>query len=346
MRTTTITTRRSAKLVALAATALLAAGCGASGAGGDTEESGSSGTGPDVSQSDGGSDDAGTDDDGSGGGSGEVGSDDDGSGGSTDDGSGGSDDGDDDGTGGSDDGDGSDEGDDGGGGDEGDDGGGDGGDAEFVLPDSWAGTVSAEGFDAGEGFHFFAQQHLYDHGEVTEMGALDIQGQEYFGSTDARCSGTAVLDGEAATCVYTGTEYDGQGEGKQLDVTVRLVPGAFGSSSLIYSVGYDVDTGFAVPAGVPIVLEPIAGQDASSVVQDDLERGAINAIMMSDQADGDIPGDPEADCEILDQGEHAVCTVTGTPDGAADGTWYATAQGPSVKQSDSIDYLFSMLPEE
>ncbi|MGY5765196.1 hypothetical protein ACXET9_08345 [Brachybacterium sp. DNPG3] len=321
MRTTTTAigrtdVGRTARLAALAATALLVAGCGSSGAADD--DTGTSASGGDSSQSDAGGagDDQGGDD---------QGSDDQG-----DDDQGGDDQGDDD--------------DQGSGGDDSDDG--SGGGSEVTLPDDWAGTIAVQPFDAGDGIRFFVQQNLYGVGEgLTEMGALDIQGQEYFGGTDVKCSGTAVLDGEAATCIYTGTEYDGPGEGEQLDVTVRLVPTAFGSTALIYSIGSGVDTDFTVPAGAAVVIGDAAGADAASVAKDDLESGVLDAILLSDQADGDLPADLAIDCQILDDGAHALCEVTGTADGAGDGSWYATAQGVSQKQTDSVEYAVALLPQ-
>lgn len=200
------------------------------------------------------------------------------------------------------------------------------------LPASWAGTYSAEALAAGDGY--LVMQNLYG----VDRGADSIDGSrletmEFFGGMSASCEGTVTLAGDTAECALPD---DGQGSGPTTAV-VHLVPTAFDSTALLIEVG--VEGGLGV-ADAPQGIGSMGIDDPSQITEADAEGAAINAVMMADSPEGPLPEELDAQCDLLDSGQHALCEVTGTPEGGGDGTWYGTLQ---TGYSWPI-YLFTQLP--
>ncbi|MGP9536453.1 hypothetical protein ACT3SP_00475 [Brachybacterium sp. AOP43-C2-M15] len=214
------------------------------------------------------------------------------------------------------------------------------GDPEAVVPESWSGTYSAESLPERDGMRYVVLQNLYgDQRGATEMTAEELLGTEFLASSGASCEGVASIDGSVAECLLA-SEGSGVGE---LAAQVHLVPAAFGSTSLLIEVDADGD----FPLGVAEAPQGIGSpgvSDLGDVTLDLVEGAAITAVMMADAPDGDVPAGLEADCELLDGGEHAVCEITGTPDEGGDGTWYGTAQPGYGGAKRGQVYVFTQMP--
>lgn len=186
-----------------------------------------------------------------------------------------------------------------------------------ALPASWTGTYSTEAVADGG---YLVMQNLYgDDAGIDSIEGSRIQGMEFFGSMGATCEGTATLAGDTADCIVTD---DGRGSGPTTAV-VHLVPTAFDSSALLIEVG--VTDGLGV-ADAPQGIGSLSVEDPARMTEADADGAVLDAVMMAEAPDGDVPEELDAQCELLDGGQHALCEVTGTPDGCGDGTWYGTVQ--------------------
>lgn len=216
------------------------------------------------------------------------------------------------------------------------DGGGD--SSDVVLPESWAGTVSQERFAPEDPTAYLALENLHGAPAVDTMSGEQIAGGEFFAGADARCEGEAVLGGAAATCAFTDAE-----SGEQRFADVHMVDAGFGRTALLYAVSGTEGVEASV-APAPFALQTLWQVTPGDATAADLEEAVTSGVMMGHSHDGELPADLDATCEVTDGGEHALCEVTGTPDGGGDGTWYATAQRGYSGDTDA--YVFTMLPQE
>lgn len=208
------------------------------------------------------------------------------------------------------------------------------------VPDAWAGTYSAETLPDSEGMRYVVLQNLYgDLRGATEMTSQELLQTEFLATSGAACEGTAALDGSTARCSLA---EDGSGAG-ELEAQVRLVPAAFGATSLLIEVDADGD----FPLGASDAAQGIGAlgvADPAEITVEDLEGAALTAVMMAEAPDGELPAGLETDCELLDDGAHAVCEVTGTPQGGGDGTWYGTVQPGHGGAERGLVSVFTQLP--
>lgn len=211
---------------------------------------------------------------------------------------------------------------------------------KFTLPESWQGTLAAVPGEL-DGSEYVALENNYGADQPTSVSGERIAGGEFLAGTDARCEGTAVLNGEAATCTFVDSSASGDQTARAM---VRLVPTGFGNTGLIFHVTHGTDPAFTVPSDVPIGQAVVDPTDPAVVTESDIDSAAISGIMMGQHPDGDLPSGLVADCDLEADGLHAVCDMSGTPDGAADGTWYATAH--RSYGGDTLSYVFSRLPQE
>lgn len=208
------------------------------------------------------------------------------------------------------------------------------------VPDAWAGTYSAETLPDSEGMRYVVLQNLY--GELrgaTEMTSQELLRTEFLATSGASCEGIAALDGATARCDLA---EDGSGAG-ELEAEVHLVPAAFGATSLLIEVDADGDFPLDVAEG-PQGIGALGVTDPEEITVEDAEAAALTAVMMADAPDGELPDGLDADCELLDEGAHAVCEVTGTPQGGGDGTWYGTVQPGYGGAERGLVHVFTQLP--
>ncbi|ATG53502.1 hypothetical protein CFK41_00965 [Brachybacterium ginsengisoli] len=211
--------------------------------------------------------------------------------------------------------------------------------SDVVIPEGWAGTVSQERFAPEDPAAYLALGNLNGSQAVTEMSAEGIAGSEFFGGSDARCEGDAVLGGTSATCTFTDTD-----SGEQRFADVHMVGAGFGSTALLYAVSSTEGVDASVVSDAPFALQTLGQTEPANATAADLEEAVISGVMMGYSEDGELPAELDATCEVTDGGEHALCEVTGTPDGGGDGTWYATAQRGYSGDTDA--YVFTRLPQE
>lgn len=206
-----------------------------------------------------------------------------------------------------------------------------------ALPDAWAGTISAETLPATDGTQYLVMQYLFgDLQDATGMAGEEIEGMEFFGGQQVECDGVASLAGSSASCLLV----DDSGGAGEIPVEVAMVPAAFGSPALLISADANGLTDLAIPRETALGLWSVGSTPVQDVTAGQIGEAAVNAVMMADSPDGELPPELAADCVVLDGGMHASCEVTGTPGAGGDGTWYATAQ-PGYA---GTTYLFSKLP--
>lgn len=226
-------------------------------------------------------------------------------------------------------------------GDQGDQGEGDGSgdDASTVpVPAAWEGTLLAERLPEDGDTHYLALQNFYlDDAGATEMTAAEIMGQEFFGSLGADCEGTAVLDGSAASCTFTE-------DGRDWTAEARIVRTPFDGTGLLILASDGERHELVVPEGAVIGFSGTGSRSLDEVTAEEVEGAAINGVLLASSPEGPLPADVSADCELLDGGEHAICEVTGTPDGAGDGTYLLTSQNRYAGEPGSLGYLVTELP--
>lgn len=211
--------------------------------------------------------------------------------------------------------------------------------SDVVIPEDWAGTVSQERFAPEDPTAYLALGNLSGSQAVTEMSAEQITGSEFLGGSDAQCEGEAVLGGTSATCTFTDTD-----SSEQRFADVHMVRAGFGSTALVYAVSSTEGVDASVVPDAPFALQTLWQTEPANATAADLEEAVISGVMMGYSEDGELPAELDATCEVTDGGEHALCEVTGTPDGGGDGTWYATAQRGYSGDTDA--YVFTLLPQE
>lgn len=213
------------------------------------------------------------------------------------------------------------------------------------VPSTWAGTVLADPGPArtsrtdGTGYYLA----LPDYEDRTTLTSRQVEQTEVIGGfveddqgyTPA-CTGTADTGGSMATCTLTGDS------GGSHTSEVALVRTAFGHTQILVHVDGEGSGPLTAPVDTPIVLGASEEHHPGNVTADAARDTVIQAVMLAEAPDGDIPGGVDATCQVLDGGDHLVCDVTGTPDGGGDGTWYGTVQpGGDTRTT----YLFGLLPE-
>ncbi|MEE1650533.1 hypothetical protein V1260_06980 [Brachybacterium sp. J144] len=216
---------------------------------------------------------------------------------------------------------------------------GSGDDASTVpVPAAWEGTLLAERLPEDGDTHYLALQNFYlDDAGATEMTAAEIMGQEFFGSLGADCEGTAVLDGSAASCTFTE-------DGRDWTAEARIVRTPFDGTGLLILASDGERHELVVPEGAVIGFSGTGSRSLDEVTAEEVEGAAINGVLLASSPEGPLPADVSADCELLDGGEHAICEVTGTPDGAGDGTYLLTSQNRYAGEPGSLGYLVTELP--
>lgn len=202
---------------------------------------------------------------------------------------------------------------------------------------SWAGTVSTERFSPSADGSYLTMENLHGEWAAHEMTAAQLEQTEFLGSFGATCEGTAVLDGSAAECTFTGED------GAEHRVQVRLVPTAWDNTALLYGVDAAEGDLLEVAPGAELGFQPAFTEDVGAVTDQDLSDIALSAVMLQWASDGELPHGLDIDCTVSDAGEHGTCEVTGTPDGGGDGTWYATAQ--RGYPGHTAAYVFTRLPQ-
>lgn len=206
------------------------------------------------------------------------------------------------------------------------------------LPVAWEGTILAERLPEDGDTHYLALQNFYlDDAGATEMTAAEIMGQEFFGSLGADCEGTAVLDGAAATCTFTE-------DGRDWTAEARIVRTPFDGTGLLILASDGERHELVVPEGAVIGFSGTGSRSLDEVTAEEAEGAATNGVLLASSPEGELPADLSADCEILDGGEHALCAVSGTPDGAGDGTYLLTSQNRYAGEPGSLGYLVTELP--
>lgn len=212
------------------------------------------------------------------------------------------------------------------------------------LPDAWDATLSVESLPASDGTRYLVLQHLY--GELAEsdsMGPEALLRTEFLASQSAECEGTATLAGESAHCMLQADVYGGS-SGPKVPAEVRLVPAASGASALLIGVDEEGPEPLVLADRTPLGLRTIDGTTPEEVTPAQLEGAVIDAVALAAQPDGPLSEALRVRCEVLEEGRHAVCEVTGT-DGGGGGLWYATVQPGLVRiPGDGTTYLFSQLP--
>lgn len=212
-----------------------------------------------------------------------------------------------------------------------------GGDAPAV-PGNWEETVSGEWLaHNGDGNAVLLEHLRIPAVEVGTLDAADIAGTPGLSGLEGlHCEGETAIDGSSVECTYL------NGDGETVGVQVHLVRTAFGGAALLSHEVVGGFADFAVPQGTEIAIAQAGDLQMPDATEEDLARVAESAISLSERPDGDPPEALAADCEVLDDAEHAVCEITGSTGGAADGYWYLTAQNG---WRGDLTYVVTRLPE-
>lgn len=219
-------------------------------------------------------------------------------------------------------------------------------DTEVSLPSSWEGTILAEPGTSrtseSDGASYY--EAVIDREGRTSLTAEQVAQSEFIAGFDdgdqtyvPDCNSSADTEGAMVLCRLTGED-----DSVVVTVQVALAPSAFGKTVVIHHVDGQGPGDFTVPTGTEIVAAASEEDDRASVTEGSAQETVIEAVMLAEHPDGDIPAEVEATCQVLDSGDHLVCDVTGTTDGGGDGTWYGTAQpGDDTEPY----YMFGLLPQ-
>ncbi len=219
-------------------------------------------------------------------------------------------------------------------------------DAGVSVPSSWEGTILAEpgtsGTSESEGASYY--EAVIDREGRTSLTAEQVAQSEFIAGFDdgdqtyvPDCNSSADTDGAMVLCRLTGED-----DSAVVTVQVALAPSAFDKTVVIHHVDGQGPGDFTVPTGTEIVAAASEEDDRASVTEGSAQETVIEAVMLAEHPDGDIPAEVGATCQVLDSGDHLVCDVTGTTDGGGDGTWYGTAQpGDDTEPY----YVFGLLPQ-
>lgn len=216
------------------------------------------------------------------------------------------------------------------------------------LPSSWSGTISSEPLEPSDGIAYLVLTPLYETYDLTEITTEEIEGSEFVSAQQGSCEGSAILDGQAATCTLVADPTAGSTGDPTAPAEVRLVHGPYGNPSILTSVDAEGLTDLPIAPETPLGLGRVEPYLLEEVTAEDVEGALREGVLEVGVDPVDLPADTAVECEVVDEGLHALCEITGgIEDGGVEGFWYATAQpGPSSDAYDGRWYLFSRFPDQ
>lgn len=215
------------------------------------------------------------------------------------------------------------------------------------LPASWSGTISSEPLEPSGGIAYLVLTPLYETYDLTEITAEEIEGSEFVRAQQGSCEGSAVLDGRAASCTLVADPTAGSTGDPTAPAEVRLVHGTYSNPSILTSVDAEGLTELPIAPETPLGLGRVEPYLLEEVTAEDVEGALREGVLEVGIDPVDLPADTAVKCEVVDEGLHALCEITGGIEGGGvEGFWYATAQpGPSSDAYDGRWYLFSRFPD-
>lgn len=199
-----------------------------------------------------------------------------------------------------------------------------------VVPESWAGTaVVQSNWPQTElprpsmlfGEVLYEGQTRLEANELSQLestSTITIDGAPY----TTQCNEPVNMAQGAISCSLSGADPTAT------EVQILLAPAPYAHSQLLVRVPAPDTPPITLPTGSPIIMAFVLDEDfqapvePSQITQQDIETAAVEGALLSLQGDGELPETlPVADCDLGIDGLTAMCTITGTPSGGADGVW-------------------------
>ncbi|MDO5661817.1 MAG: hypothetical protein Q4G40_03905 [Brachybacterium sp.] len=138
------------------------------------------------------------------------------------------------------------------------------------------------------------------------------------------CTKGLTLNGPTVHCPVKNSD------GKKVGTAqVALRPALYGKATMIARFARGTSpSAFTVPSGVPVMGSFVSASSPAKVTAKKLAADLQQSAMIAVAGDGWEPGipTPKVSCTVLNGGKNARCTITGSKDKVANGTWYGTAQ--------------------
>lgn len=198
-----------------------------------------------------------------------------------------------------------------------------------TAPEGWDDTMltvptwpATEGRDEGELIPYVlyeGQSALAPEELVETTSTIDVDDRPH----TLQCAHPVAIGKHEVRCPLL--DEDEQGP----DAQVRLAPSPYAHSHLMVRVPGEQPAALNLPGGVPVIAAPLEVGAAEELSATAVQDAAVEALTSAYREDGDAGTRLQAQCTLADDLAVAACSLTGTPDGAADGVWYGAAHsGP------------------